>query len=207
MVPVRIMPAQGSVLHLSSRSPARVDAAVAEERHERQRPVLRPRRARRRRGRRSRCPIRARSTSRARGPTSACRCARSRRPTRRRRSAPKRIRRSSSTTRRARTPIPTAKIDIRSGLPPLRARWIESAATPRSCDGLTSAYGRARLADAELAGMRFDLQRQPRRAKAGRQRHADALRAARHRHAGDGVHRDPREPEARGNAARRCPSS
>ena len=28
----------------------------------------------------------------------------------------------------------------------------------------------------------------------GRQRHADALRAPRHRHAGDGVHRDPREP-------------
>ena len=38
----------------------------------------------------------------------------------------------------------------------------------------------------------------------GAQRHADALRAQRHRHAGDGVHRDPREPAARRGAARRC---
>ena len=48
MVPVRIMPAQGSVSHPAP-LPARVDAAVAEEHHERQRQVLRPRRARRRR--------------------------------------------------------------------------------------------------------------------------------------------------------------
>ena len=47
MVPVRIMPAQGSVTH-SAPLPARADAAVAEEHHERQRQVLRPRRARRR---------------------------------------------------------------------------------------------------------------------------------------------------------------
>ncbi len=33
-----------------------------------------------------------------------------------------------------------------------------------------------------------------------RERHADALRAPRHRHAGDGVHRDPRESAPRGNA-------
>jgi phosphomethylpyrimidine synthase len=62
---------------------------------------------------------------------------------------------------------PTAKIDIRSGLPPLRARWIEERGDSVELDGLTSAYGRARLADAELAGMRFDLKRQPRRAKSG----------------------------------------
>ena len=96
---------------------------------------------------------------------------------------------------------PTANIDIRSGLPPLRARWIEERGDSAELDGLTSAYGRARLADAELAGMRFDLQRQPRRAKSGRQCLADALRAARHHHARDGIHRDPREPEARGDAA------
>jgi phosphomethylpyrimidine synthase len=62
---------------------------------------------------------------------------------------------------------PTANIDIRSGLPPLRARWIEERGDSAELDGLTSAYGRARLADAELAGMRFDLKRQPRRAKSG----------------------------------------
>jgi phosphomethylpyrimidine synthase len=63
---------------------------------------------------------------------------------------------------------PAAKIDIRSGLPPLRARWIEERGDSEALDGLTSAYGRARLADAELAGMRFDLRRQPRRAAGGR---------------------------------------
>ncbi len=40
---------------------------------------------------------------------------------------------------------PTAKIDIRSGLPPLRARWIEERGDTEELDGLTSAYGRARL--------------------------------------------------------------
>ena len=52
-----------------------------------------------------------------------------------------------------------------------------------------------------LARLRFDLHRKPLRAQAGRQRHADALRAARHRHAGDGVRRHPREP-ARDEVAR-----
>ncbi|HKW80708.1 MAG TPA: phosphomethylpyrimidine synthase ThiC [Casimicrobiaceae bacterium] len=62
---------------------------------------------------------------------------------------------------------PAATIDIRSGLPPLRARWIEERADSEELDGPTSGYGRARLADAELAGMRFDLKRRPRRARAG----------------------------------------
>ena len=62
---------------------------------------------------------------------------------------------------------PTAKIDIRSGLPPLRARWIGERGDTEELGGLTSAYGRARLADVELAGMRFNLPRPPRRAKAG----------------------------------------
>jgi len=62
---------------------------------------------------------------------------------------------------------PTAKIDIRSGLPALRARWIAERGDSVELEGLTSAYGRARLADPELSGMRFDLKRRPRRAKAG----------------------------------------
>jgi phosphomethylpyrimidine synthase len=62
---------------------------------------------------------------------------------------------------------PAAKIDIRSGLPPLRARWIEERGDSVGLDGVTSAYGRARLADPELAGMRFDLKRRPRRARPG----------------------------------------
>ncbi len=62
---------------------------------------------------------------------------------------------------------PEAKIDIRSGLAPLRAAWIEERADTVELPELTSSYGRARLADVELAGMRFDLHRKPRRAKSG----------------------------------------
>jgi phosphomethylpyrimidine synthase len=60
-----------------------------------------------------------------------------------------------------------AKIDIRSGLAPLRAPWIEERGDTVAMAELSSAYGRARLADTELSGMRFDLHRKPRRAKPG----------------------------------------
>ncbi|HXU52078.1 MAG TPA: phosphomethylpyrimidine synthase ThiC [Casimicrobiaceae bacterium] len=62
---------------------------------------------------------------------------------------------------------PDAAIDIRRGLPALRAAWIGERGDTQALDGLTSAYGRARLADPELAGLRFDLHRQPRRASRG----------------------------------------
>jgi phosphomethylpyrimidine synthase len=62
---------------------------------------------------------------------------------------------------------PAATIDIRRGLPPLRAGWIAERKDTVDLDGPTSGYGRARLADPELAGFRFDLLRTPRRAKAG----------------------------------------
>jgi len=62
---------------------------------------------------------------------------------------------------------PAARIDIRKGLAPLRARWIDERGDTVELDGPTSAYGRARLADPALAGMRFDLHRKPRRAMAG----------------------------------------
>jgi phosphomethylpyrimidine synthase len=60
-----------------------------------------------------------------------------------------------------------AKIDIRSGLAPLRAPWIEERGDTVAMAELSSAYGRARLADTGLSGMRFDLHRKPRRAKPG----------------------------------------
>ena len=63
---------------------------------------------------------------------------------------------------------PAARIDIRSGLPPLREQWINSRGDTERMQGLSSAYGRARLQDPKLADMRFNLQRQPRRAVAGR---------------------------------------
>jgi len=60
---------------------------------------------------------------------------------------------------------PDVAIDIRSGLPALRAPWIAGRGDTDELDGPTSAYGRARLADPALAGMRFDLKRRPRKAK------------------------------------------
>jgi phosphomethylpyrimidine synthase len=61
---------------------------------------------------------------------------------------------------------PDAHIDIRRGLPALRAAWIDERADTMMLDAPTSAYGRARLADPALAGFRFDLHRSPRRANA-----------------------------------------
>jgi len=62
---------------------------------------------------------------------------------------------------------PNAKIDIRSGLPPLRARWIEERNDTEALEGPTSRYGQERLADPKLATLRFNLHRKPRRAKPG----------------------------------------
>jgi phosphomethylpyrimidine synthase len=62
---------------------------------------------------------------------------------------------------------PSVRIDIRSGLPALRAGWIAERNDTEELPGLSSDYGRAREADAELTGLRFDLKRKPLRAKAG----------------------------------------
>ena len=62
---------------------------------------------------------------------------------------------------------PAAKIDIRSGLAPLREKWIEGRNDTELLHDLTSAYGRGRAADPKLAELRFNLKRHPRRAKAG----------------------------------------
>ncbi len=64
-------------------------------------------------------------------------------------------------------PDPAAQIDIRSGLAPLRAAWIEERGDTALLEGPTSGYGRERLSDAKLAELRFQLARAPRRAKAG----------------------------------------
>ncbi|MFQ5761180.1 MAG: phosphomethylpyrimidine synthase ThiC, partial [Acidiferrobacterales bacterium] len=59
------------------------------------------------------------------------------------------------------------RIDIRKGLPPLRAAWIEERHDTESLPQASSEYGRSRLTDPKLAEVRFDLTRKPRRAKAG----------------------------------------
>lgn len=62
---------------------------------------------------------------------------------------------------------PHAQIDIRSGLPALRAAWIAERGDTALLPGLSSDYGRTRAADPKLADLRFNLTRQPRRAKPG----------------------------------------
>ncbi len=62
---------------------------------------------------------------------------------------------------------PAVKIDIRSGLAPLREKWIAERNDTELLPDLTSAYGRSRAADPKLAELRFNLKRHPRRAKAG----------------------------------------
>lgn len=62
---------------------------------------------------------------------------------------------------------PDAKIDIRSGLPAIRAAWIQERGDTEELDGPTSEYGRARLNDKSLDELRFNLTRKPRRAKKG----------------------------------------
>jgi phosphomethylpyrimidine synthase len=63
---------------------------------------------------------------------------------------------------------PAARIDIRSGLAPLRQKWIEERNDTEVLNGPSSIFGKERLADAKLAELRFDLRRQPRRAQQGK---------------------------------------
>jgi phosphomethylpyrimidine synthase len=63
---------------------------------------------------------------------------------------------------------PNAKIDIRSGLAPLRGQWISERNDTEELAGPTSLYGIERLNDPKLAELRFNLHRKPRRAKAGK---------------------------------------
>jgi phosphomethylpyrimidine synthase len=63
---------------------------------------------------------------------------------------------------------PAARIDIRRGLGTPRLPWILERGDTEELAGPTSDYGKARLADPALTALRFELQRTPRRAKAGR---------------------------------------
>ena len=64
---------------------------------------------------------------------------------------------------------PNARIDIRNGLPALRAGWIAERGDTEELADLTSEFGRMRAADKELDELRFPgLHRKPLRAKAGK---------------------------------------
>jgi len=62
---------------------------------------------------------------------------------------------------------PDVSIDIRNGLPALRAEWIMERGDVEQLDGPSSEFGHQRLVDPELSEMRFNLHRKPLRAKAG----------------------------------------
>ncbi|MGI4984873.1 MAG: phosphomethylpyrimidine synthase ThiC [Janthinobacterium lividum] len=63
---------------------------------------------------------------------------------------------------------PGAAIDIRSGLAPVRAGWIEERGDTEALAGPSSEFGRARAADERTTALRFPgLHRTPRRARTG----------------------------------------
>jgi phosphomethylpyrimidine synthase len=63
---------------------------------------------------------------------------------------------------------PAISIDIREGLPALRTKWIEDRADTEILSGPTSIFGHERQVSPELEKMRFNLNRNPRKAKAGK---------------------------------------
>jgi len=64
---------------------------------------------------------------------------------------------------------PAARIDIRNGLPALRAGWIAERNDTEALADLSSEFGRKRAADTSLDELRFPgLHRKPLRAKAGK---------------------------------------
>jgi len=62
---------------------------------------------------------------------------------------------------------PQARIDIRAGLAPVRAAWIEERDDTEILSMLSSEYGQQRLHETSLDKLRFKHITQPRRAKAG----------------------------------------
>ncbi len=63
---------------------------------------------------------------------------------------------------------PDVSIDVRKGLAPLREAWVLERDDTEVLAGLSSEFGRQRESDSSLDSLRFNLQRQPRRAKPGR---------------------------------------
>jgi len=62
---------------------------------------------------------------------------------------------------------PDVHIDLKAGLPPVRAKWIEERNDTEVLSGLSSEYGLARASDPATAHLRFAQLTNPRRARAG----------------------------------------
>lgn len=63
----------------------------------------------------------------------------------------------------------TAEIDIQKGLPRIREQWILDRKDVSILEGITSEYGKARLADPRLDELRFAYDHQPKVAKEGKE--------------------------------------
>ena len=63
---------------------------------------------------------------------------------------------------------PQVDIDLLRGLPEVRESWIEERGDTQALHGPTSEYGKARQQDPELAHLRFEHIRDPRRALPGK---------------------------------------
>lgn len=62
---------------------------------------------------------------------------------------------------------PAASVDLRTGLPAIRAPWIEDRGDTELLSGVSSEFGRQRQNDVQAAHLRFEHLHKPRRAKAG----------------------------------------
>ena len=62
----------------------------------------------------------------------------------------------------------SVKVDLRAGLPAIRAAWIEERDDTEVLAGVSSTFGKLRQADLRTEHLRFEHLRAPRRAKAGR---------------------------------------
>ncbi|NHZ70005.1 MAG: phosphomethylpyrimidine synthase ThiC, partial [Thermotogales bacterium] len=62
---------------------------------------------------------------------------------------------------------PDVSIDLLKGLPAVRTAWIDERNDTQLLDEPSSEFGRVRTADPELAALRFEHIRKPRRARAG----------------------------------------
>lgn len=62
---------------------------------------------------------------------------------------------------------PDVHIDLKAGLAPLRAKWIDERGDTEILSGLSSEYGRTRANDPATAHLRFAQLTNPRRAKPG----------------------------------------
>lgn len=62
-----------------------------------------------------------------------------------------------------------AVIDIQKGLPRIREQWILDRSDVNILDGITSEYGKARLADPRLDELRFSYDHKPKVAKEGKE--------------------------------------